>query len=147
MIALTVRQTDRQVKCRTLKVKQDLAFARSNNVLSWRALDQDKENRLCYVMMSPQMIQQDLLKRRLLWQPARAFLISSYLRQCHYQDFVSLGLRLYLFAFSMVLKCCSIRIIVRLTQTNRAVNYELNHMTTNKTEMELVYGQGTPLLK
>lgn len=45
MIALDSRQTDRQVKCRALKVKQDLAFARSNNVLSWRALDQGKENR------------------------------------------------------------------------------------------------------
>lgn len=98
-------------------------------------------------MMSPQMIQQDVLKRRLLWQPASAFLISSYLRQCHYQDFVSLGLRLYLLAFSMLLKCSLIRIIARSTQTIRAVDYELNHMTTNKTEMELVYGQGTPLLK
>lgn len=80
-------------------------------------------------------------------ETCKSFLNLLLLRQCHYQDFVSLGLRLYLFAFSMLLKWCLIRIIVRSTQTIRAVNYELNHMTTNKTEMELVYGQGTPLLE
>lgn len=67
----------------------------------------------------------------------KSFLDLLLLGQCHYQDFISSGLRLHLFAFSMLLKCCLIRIIVRSTQTIRAVSYELNHMTTNKTEMEL----------
>lgn len=75
----------------------------------------------------------------------KSFLDLLLLRQCHYQDFVSLGLRLYLFAFSMLLKCRLIRIIVRPTKTIRAVNYELNHMTTNKTEMELWFTGKEPL--